>query len=104
MFSLAVILRESEKAAPGKPAIRHDAGAMNYAELDGLSDSVADGLVARGIRPGDAVGLQLPNIPLRHPQGTRPSLGPSSASPRRGSVRWRRTCPSGRTGRSLSRS
>ncbi|GAA2216201.1 long-chain fatty acid--CoA ligase [Nonomuraea monospora] len=63
MFNLAVILRESAKAAPGKAAIRHDGGAMTYAELDALSDSVAEGLTALGIRPGDAVGLQLPNIP-----------------------------------------
>ncbi|MFC4119796.1 long-chain-fatty-acid--CoA ligase [Nonomuraea zeae] len=63
MFNLAVILRESAKAEPGKPAIRHDGGAMSYAELDALSDAVAEGLAARGIRPGQAVGLQLPNIP-----------------------------------------
>ncbi|MGW3353008.1 long-chain-fatty-acid--CoA ligase [Nonomuraea rubra] len=44
-------------------AIRHDGGAMTYAELDVLSDSVAEGLAVLGVRPGDAVGLQLPNIP-----------------------------------------
>ncbi|MEV4471860.1 long-chain fatty acid--CoA ligase [Nonomuraea sp. NPDC049504] len=63
MFNLAVILRESAKAAPGKAAIRHDGGAMTYAELDALSDAVAEGLAVLGVRSGDAVGLQLPNIP-----------------------------------------
>ena len=36
---------------------------MSYAELDAASDRVAAGLVARGLRPGDAVVLQLPNMP-----------------------------------------
>ncbi|SPL98957.1 Long-chain-fatty-acid--CoA ligase [[Actinomadura] parvosata subsp. kistnae] len=36
---------------------------MTYAELDVLSDAVAEGLAVLGVRPGDAVGLQLPNIP-----------------------------------------
>ncbi|MCK2215896.1 long-chain fatty acid--CoA ligase [Actinomadura sp. ATCC 31491] len=63
MFNLAVILRESAQAAPAKPAIRHPGGAITYAELDELSDSVAEGLATLGVRPGQAVGLQLPNIP-----------------------------------------
>ncbi|MFC5822117.1 long-chain-fatty-acid--CoA ligase [Nonomuraea harbinensis] len=63
MFNLAIMLRESAKATPDKAAIRHDGGAVSYAELDELSDSVAEGLIALGARPGDAIGLQLPNIP-----------------------------------------
>ncbi|MFG1949451.1 long-chain fatty acid--CoA ligase [Nonomuraea sp. NPDC048826] len=63
MFNLAVMLRESATAAPSKAAICHDGGAMSYAELDQLSDSVAEGLIALGARPGDAIGLQMPNIP-----------------------------------------
>ncbi|GIH95145.1 long-chain fatty acid--CoA ligase [Planobispora siamensis] len=63
MFNLAVILRESAAAVPGRDAVRHPAGAMTYAELDASSDAVAEGLAALGVQPGDAVALQLPNIP-----------------------------------------
>jgi long-chain acyl-CoA synthetase len=37
--------------------------AADYAQLDALSDQLAAGLRERGLRPGDAVGLQLPNLP-----------------------------------------
>ena len=62
-FNLAVILRETALASPGRPAILYPGGSLTYAELDGLSDLVAAGLQASGVRPGDAVALQLPNVP-----------------------------------------
>ncbi len=63
MFNLAVILRESADAFPDRPAVLIDGDRMTYGELDTASDSVAEGLAATGIRPGDKVALQLPNIP-----------------------------------------
>ncbi len=63
MFNLAVILRESAKATPDKPAVVFDGGQMTYAELDAASDRLAAGLLGLGLEPGEAVGLQLPNIP-----------------------------------------
>src|SRR5262249_50585542 len=36
---------------------------MTYGELDVLSDGLAAGLEAGGVNPGDAVALQVPNIP-----------------------------------------
>jgi long-chain acyl-CoA synthetase len=63
MFNLAIILRESADASPGRPAMFFDGGRMTYGELDAASDSVAEGLVETGVRPGDMVALQLPNIP-----------------------------------------
>jgi long-chain acyl-CoA synthetase len=63
MFNVGVILRESASAAAGKPVVLYDGGRMTYAELDSLSDALAAGLVEFGVRPGEAVGLQLPNIP-----------------------------------------
>jgi long-chain acyl-CoA synthetase len=63
MFNLATIVRESAKASPDKPAVAFDGGTMTYAQLDALSDSCAEGLCGIGIKPGDAVALQLPNIP-----------------------------------------
>jgi long-chain acyl-CoA synthetase len=62
-FNLAVVLRESARSNPGKPAIVSDEGTLSYAELDRASDVVAANLVAQGIDPGDAIGLQLPNVP-----------------------------------------
>lgn len=62
-FNLAVILRETAQATPGKPAAIYSGGQMTYAELDALSDRLAVGLEASGVQPGDVVGLQLPNVP-----------------------------------------
>jgi long-chain acyl-CoA synthetase len=61
-FNLAVVLRESARSVPGKPAVVSEEGTLTYAELDRASDAVAANLVAQGVDPGDAVGLQLPNI------------------------------------------
>jgi long-chain acyl-CoA synthetase len=63
VFNLAVTLRESARRTPDKPAVTWDGGQLTYAEIDSLSDVAAAGLRARGISPGDTVGLQLPNIP-----------------------------------------
>src|SRR3954471_21104659 len=62
-FNLAVVLRESARSHPDKFAIVSDEGTLTYAELDRASDIVAGNLAARGIAGGDAVGLQLPNVP-----------------------------------------
>ena len=62
-FNVAVILRETALESPGRPAILYPGGSLTYAELDGLSDLVAASLQASGIGAGDAVALQLPNIP-----------------------------------------
>ncbi len=62
MFNLAVILRESASSAPSRPVALWEGGRMTYAELDDLSDRLAVSLGDLGIRPGDRVALQLPNI------------------------------------------
>ncbi|MGA5302508.1 long-chain-fatty-acid--CoA ligase [Nucisporomicrobium flavum] len=63
MLNLAVILRESATRRPTAPALTYEGAAVTYAELDRRSDAVAAALRERGIRPGDRVALQLPNIP-----------------------------------------
>lgn len=63
MFNLAVLLRESAGSFPDKVVARFPGGALTYADLDRRSDSLAAGLARRGIEPGDAVGLHLPNVP-----------------------------------------
>jgi long-chain acyl-CoA synthetase len=62
MFNLAIILRESAMATPDKDVAVYDGGHMTYAQLDARSDTLAAGLAASGLQPGDPVGLQLPNI------------------------------------------
>jgi long-chain acyl-CoA synthetase len=62
-FNLAVMLRESARRVPGKPAMVLGETTISYAELDGLSDRVAANLAAGGLATGDRVGLQVPNIP-----------------------------------------
>jgi long-chain acyl-CoA synthetase len=62
-LNLASILRESAKSHPDRPALLFEGGQIGYARLDALSDQLARGLHASGFRPGDRIGLQLPNIP-----------------------------------------
>jgi long-chain acyl-CoA synthetase len=62
-LNLALMLRESARSHPEKPALLFDGGRVSYAELDAASDRFAAGLLARGLAPGDTVALQLPNVP-----------------------------------------
>ena len=62
-FNLAVMLRETASVSPGKPVAVYAGGKLTYGELDVLSDRLAAGLDSAGLRPGDPVALQLPNIP-----------------------------------------
>jgi long-chain acyl-CoA synthetase len=62
-FNLAIMLRESALAAPGKDFLRFPSGAMSYREVDAASGRVAAALLARGSRPGDQVAIQLANVP-----------------------------------------
>jgi long-chain acyl-CoA synthetase len=62
-FNLAVILAESAQSAPDRPVAVFTGGQLTYRQLDQASDRVAATLAATGIKPGDPVALQLPNIP-----------------------------------------
>src|ERR1700735_4835026 len=62
-FNLAVMVYESARRPPGKPAVILGETKVSYAQLDAQSDRVAASLSAAGLTPGDRVGLQLPNIP-----------------------------------------
>ena len=62
-LNLATILREAARSEPDKKALLFDGGSVTYAELDAASDRFAAGLRGRGMQPGDAIGLQLPNLP-----------------------------------------
>ncbi|OXM63407.1 MULTISPECIES: long-chain-fatty-acid--CoA ligase [Amycolatopsis] len=62
-FNLAIMLRESATATPGKDFLRFPSGAMTYAEVDERSGRVAVALREQGLRPGDKVAVQLANVP-----------------------------------------
>jgi long-chain acyl-CoA synthetase len=48
---------------PDRPALRHDSALVTYAQLDDATARLAGVLHARGIKPGDRVGVMLPNVP-----------------------------------------
>jgi long-chain acyl-CoA synthetase len=62
-LNLAVILEESAKRNPDRVAIIFDDFKLTYAQLNGAANQVANALVERGIKPGDRVGMMLPNVP-----------------------------------------
>jgi long-chain acyl-CoA synthetase len=62
-LNLAVMLRESARARPGRTALILDQLKLNYAQLEGATDQVAGRLQAAGLQRGDRVGIMLPNVP-----------------------------------------
>ena len=62
-FNLAVILSESARRTPDYPVAVFDGGQLTYRQLDQASDRVAASLAAAGIKSGERIALQLPNIP-----------------------------------------
>ena len=62
-FNVATILRESARRLPDKAAVHSPFGSVTYRELDVRSDVVATSLRRLGIGEGDAVAIQLPNVP-----------------------------------------
>jgi long-chain acyl-CoA synthetase len=64
MTNLAFDLREAAQMYPDRPAIRLDDTIITYAQLDDLSARAAGWLRERGLRPGDPVGIMMPNVPL----------------------------------------
>ncbi|HET6750497.1 MAG TPA: long-chain fatty acid--CoA ligase [Actinomycetes bacterium] len=63
MASLALNLVEAKQMYPRRAAVRLDDHVLTYEELDDRSARVASLLAARGVEPGDRVGLMLPNVP-----------------------------------------
>src|SRR6516165_466874 len=61
--NLACNLIATAQRTPDRTAIMLDATRMSYAELDEATARLAGFLRARGIGPGDRVGVMLPNVP-----------------------------------------
>jgi long-chain acyl-CoA synthetase len=63
MTNLALNLVEAKAMYPDRPAVRLDDLVLTYDQLERRSARVAALLTARGVEPGDRVGLMLPNVP-----------------------------------------
>src|SRR4051794_40470540 len=61
--NLAENLLAAAAAEPDHPALRMDDAVLTYAEFCDAALRVAAGLQARGVEPGDRVGMVLPNVP-----------------------------------------
>jgi long-chain acyl-CoA synthetase len=62
MSNLADLLTVTAAARPDSVAIKRDERALTYAALDAEAARVAGLLRAKGVRPGDRVGIMLPNV------------------------------------------
>jgi len=62
MANLALNLVEAKDMYPDRVAVRLDDLVVTYEELEERSARVAGLLAARGVEPGDRVGLMLPNV------------------------------------------
>src|SRR5215469_8790867 len=56
-YLLHHLLRDSAVRAPERPAVADGDQSLSYAELDALSNRVAQALLAQGVAPGDRVGI-----------------------------------------------
>jgi long-chain acyl-CoA synthetase len=63
MANFAEELTKAAAEAADRPAVKLDDIVLNYAVLDAAGARAAGLLRAKGIGPGDAVGLQMPNVP-----------------------------------------
>src|SRR3954469_9982587 len=63
MTNFATHLRTSAVETGARPAVKLDDIVLSYAALDGATAHLAGMLRAKGVGPGDRVGMQLPNVP-----------------------------------------
>lgn len=63
MYNLAVVLEDSARTAPDRPALVLGETSLSYAQVDAAANQVANLLVSWGIEPGDRVALACPNLP-----------------------------------------
>src|SRR4051812_21992393 len=63
MTNLAGLMVSSAAAVRDRPAIRLDDAVVPYSALDAATQRVGGLLRAKGVEPGDRVGIMLPNVP-----------------------------------------
>ncbi len=59
LLSLCSTLADAVRKHPGRVAIRSDDGALTYASFDARANRMANLLISRGVRPGDAVAVMM---------------------------------------------
>jgi long-chain acyl-CoA synthetase len=62
MLNLSVLLEDSARAVPDRPAVIRGDMTLTYRQIDEYSSALAGGLVAQGVQPGDRVALTCPNL------------------------------------------
>ena len=62
-LALPVLLDRSAAAFPDRPALSFEGRHWTYRDLAGLVDRATAGLQRLGLKPGDRIGLCLPNTP-----------------------------------------
>ncbi len=63
MLNLSTVIQESARRYPSKIAYIFGDTELSFAQINGAANMVANGLVAKGIKPGDKVGLSCFNLP-----------------------------------------
>ncbi len=63
MLNLSVLIEDSAKRYAQKNAFTFMDISLTYAQMNGAANQVANGLVAKGIKPGDKVALSCFNLP-----------------------------------------
>ncbi|MEO1054130.1 MAG: long-chain fatty acid--CoA ligase [Bacteroidota bacterium] len=63
MLNLAVILEDSAKRYPNKDAFIFMDKSFTFTQINAAANQIANGLVSRGIKPGDKVALSCLNLP-----------------------------------------
>jgi long-chain acyl-CoA synthetase len=63
MTNFATGLAAAVAAAPGRPAVKLDDVVLSYEMLDAAVARAAGLLRSEGVRAGDRVAIQLPNVP-----------------------------------------
>ena len=63
MLNLSFILEDSARRYPSKAAFTFMDTTLNYAQINGAANQVANGLIAKGIQPGDKIALSCLNVP-----------------------------------------
>jgi long-chain acyl-CoA synthetase len=64
MLNLSTVLQESARRYPANIAYVFGDTELSYAQVNGAANMVANGLVTKGIKPGDKVGLSCLNLPF----------------------------------------
>jgi len=63
MLNLSVLIEDSAKRYAKKNAFTFMDTNLNYAQINGAANQVANGLAAKGIQPGDKIALSCFNLP-----------------------------------------